>query len=245
MIKFFRKIRQNLLSENKFSKYLIYAIGEIFLVVVGILIALQINNWNEERKAIAREKLFLNEFKTSINKDLFNFDRYGPRLKRKKSGLDSLSHYIQNGQDIHDSLFIKFYFQMRQGIRLGHDNGAYEALKSSGLDYIRNDSLRASINKTYTILPFFQFFSHQMDEEYSPRISELEYKIFNLKANKQQDDSKYLAYDVKVDKIIANQDFLWIYNWELQKYTNYISRLGQMTGALNELKVQLEKELKK
>ena len=50
MLKFFRKIRQKLLSENKFSKYLIYAIGEIVLVVIGILIALSINNWNENRK---------------------------------------------------------------------------------------------------------------------------------------------------------------------------------------------------
>jgi len=49
MIKVFRKIRQNLLSENKLSEYLLYAAGEIFLVVVGILIALQINNWNENR----------------------------------------------------------------------------------------------------------------------------------------------------------------------------------------------------
>ena len=47
MIKFFRKIRQNLLSENKFSKYLIYAIGEILLVVIGIIIAVQIGNWNQ------------------------------------------------------------------------------------------------------------------------------------------------------------------------------------------------------
>ena len=50
MIKFFRRIRQRLLSENKFSKYLLYAIGEIVLVVIGILIALQINNWNEDKK---------------------------------------------------------------------------------------------------------------------------------------------------------------------------------------------------
>lgn len=50
MIKFFRKIRQKLLSENKFSKYLIYAVGEIVLVVIGILIALSINNWNEDKK---------------------------------------------------------------------------------------------------------------------------------------------------------------------------------------------------
>jgi len=50
MIKFFRRIRQSLRTENKFGKYLIYAIGEIVLVVMGILIALQINNWNEGRK---------------------------------------------------------------------------------------------------------------------------------------------------------------------------------------------------
>jgi len=49
MIQFFRKIRQKLLSGNKFSAYLIYAFGEIFLVVIGILIALQINNWNNEQ----------------------------------------------------------------------------------------------------------------------------------------------------------------------------------------------------
>lgn len=50
MIKFFRKIRKNLLSEGKTGKYLKYAVGEIVLVVIGILIALQINNWNENRK---------------------------------------------------------------------------------------------------------------------------------------------------------------------------------------------------
>ncbi|MFK7783267.1 DUF6090 family protein, partial [Psychroserpens sp.] len=50
MIKLFRKIRYNLMSENKTGKYFKYAIGEIVLVVIGILIALQINNWNEQRK---------------------------------------------------------------------------------------------------------------------------------------------------------------------------------------------------
>ncbi len=50
MIKFFRHIRKRLLTENKFSKYLIYAIGEIALVMIGILLALQVNNWNEAQK---------------------------------------------------------------------------------------------------------------------------------------------------------------------------------------------------
>ena len=56
MIKFFRKIRQNLLMENKTGKYFKYAIGEIVLVVIGILIALSINNWNEMRKSNIEER---------------------------------------------------------------------------------------------------------------------------------------------------------------------------------------------
>jgi hypothetical protein len=59
MIKFFRKIRQNLLMENKTGKYLKYAIGEIILVVIGILIALSINNWNENRLNSKKEAVIL------------------------------------------------------------------------------------------------------------------------------------------------------------------------------------------
>ena len=59
MIKFFRKIRQKLLSENKFRNYLIYALGEILLVMVGILLALQVNNWNENRKTNEQESELL------------------------------------------------------------------------------------------------------------------------------------------------------------------------------------------
>jgi len=66
MIKFFRKIRQRLLTENKFSKYLIYAIGEIVLVVIGILFALQINNWNETKLERKVEK----EYIVSLIEDL-------------------------------------------------------------------------------------------------------------------------------------------------------------------------------
>ena len=65
MIKFFRKIRQNLLTENKFSKYLIYAIGEIILVVIGILIALGTNNWNNEKQE--KNKL-VDSYKSIIKK---------------------------------------------------------------------------------------------------------------------------------------------------------------------------------
>ena len=76
MIKFFRKIRQNLLMENKIGKYFKYAIGEIILVVMGILIALQINNWNEDRKNNQSVKTSIKALLEDLKRDTiqFNFD---------------------------------------------------------------------------------------------------------------------------------------------------------------------------
>jgi len=70
MIKFFRHIRQKLLSENKFSKYLLYAIGEIVLVVIGILIALQINNWNNQRIEKNQQINILNRVLSDVQNDI-------------------------------------------------------------------------------------------------------------------------------------------------------------------------------
>lgn len=82
MIKFFRKIRQRTITENRFSKYLLYAIGEIVLVVVGILIALQINTWNENR--------INNNKETAIVSDL------NQEFQKNKAKLDSTIAYHQN-----------------------------------------------------------------------------------------------------------------------------------------------------
>ena len=66
MINFFGKIRQRLLTENEFSKYLLYAVGEIVLVVFGILIALSINNWNENQKNRSEEAKILKALKEEM-----------------------------------------------------------------------------------------------------------------------------------------------------------------------------------
>ena len=75
MIKFFRKIKQNLLAEGKTGKYLKYAIGEIILVVIGILIALQINNWNENRKLRNQEKELLTQLQSEYQSNLDQLDK--------------------------------------------------------------------------------------------------------------------------------------------------------------------------
>ena len=73
MIKFFRKIRYDLMGKNKTGKYFKYAIGEIILVIIGILIALSINNWNENRKLQNEELSLLHEVKSNLEVTLNNF----------------------------------------------------------------------------------------------------------------------------------------------------------------------------
>jgi hypothetical protein len=89
MIKFFRKIRKRLLTENKFSKYLLYAIGEIVLVVIGILIALSINNRNELRKTHIQDIEFLNNLKVELSIDISAFND-------RKSSYQSINDNIKN-----------------------------------------------------------------------------------------------------------------------------------------------------
>lgn len=73
MISFFRKVRQKLLTENRVTRYLVYAIGEIFLVVIGILIALQINNANEASKARRSEQIVLKNLIQDLREDSLSF----------------------------------------------------------------------------------------------------------------------------------------------------------------------------
>jgi len=247
MIKFFRKIRQNLLMENKTGKYFKYAIGEIVLVVIGILIALQINNWNEENKTSKKEELILNELINSIDKDLNAYKRFlDPRLERKNNGLDSLYFYIFKNEGIKDSLFLKFYSQSKQDIHFRFDNGPFEALKSSGLDIIRNDSLRAEINSTYTVdLPVYSFFGNEAYKEKKQKIDELQSEFIELKRVYEPSGEKYLTQTLKDRDILNNQNFLSVFQIETRKYREYSGRLRQMRSSLIDLRSLLHNELQK
>lgn len=87
MIKFFRTIRKKLIEQGKTVSYLKYAIGEILLVVIGILIALQVNNWNEQRKVYAEETRIL----TSLQKDLDQArTELGIQIKIEQGYVDAL-----------------------------------------------------------------------------------------------------------------------------------------------------------
>ncbi len=80
MIKFFRKIRQKLLAEGNTGKYLKYAIGEIVLVVIGILIALQLNNQNEKNRIHIKQENYLVLIKKEMNNNLLSVEKEQAKL---------------------------------------------------------------------------------------------------------------------------------------------------------------------
>ena len=132
MIKFFRKIRQKLLSENKFSKYIIYAIGEIILVVIGILIALQINNWNENKKLESKRQDYYIQLLEDLGKDkeaskeiIRKFDNY---LKE----LEDYTNHFHNGELTPIEVYDMISKLPVLSTRLTFNTSTIESLQNSG-----------------------------------------------------------------------------------------------------------------
>jgi hypothetical protein len=96
MLKFFRRIRQNILNEGKTSRYFKYAIGEIILVVAGILIALQINNWNEERKERIQEIALLKQLRVEFKSNLEQLDEKVSIRREIIHAASNLLNFIDN-----------------------------------------------------------------------------------------------------------------------------------------------------
>jgi len=105
MIKFFRHTRQSLLMKNNPSKYLKYAIGEIVLVVIGILIALQINNWNENRKIRKQESNYYCQLVNNLRSDLSNIDLSIKSLDIRKETTQRFLKNLLKKQSSKDQLF--------------------------------------------------------------------------------------------------------------------------------------------
>jgi len=144
MIKFFRTIRQRLLRENSFGRYLMYAIGEIVLVVIGILIALQINNWNEQQKKLAKEQLYLTGMKLDFQDTKRELERVIGKTDRVRKltytllSMDKAERETTSSQ-VMDSLIVRstgytIFMTSQATIR--------DLIGSGNLDLITNDTLR-------------------------------------------------------------------------------------------------------
>ncbi len=142
MIQFFRKIRRQHLTENKFSKYMIYAIGEIVLVVIGILIALQINNWNSNRLKKNTEMQYYLNIKRQIAEDkreiAGNINYNNNYLTQYKFGVQIIENNDRNKTDTLGRIALN----LLNYSDVNRQSNIYETMVNSGeIKLLRNDKI--------------------------------------------------------------------------------------------------------
>lgn len=214
MFKFFRAVRLKLLENGRLKNYTLYAIGEIVLVVVGILIALQINNWNEGRKNSKKEELILQEMLAALTYDSLSMESYLMRIDVSSKASKNLLAF----PEYNDSL-VKDFINSIASVVLVPKIAAFEQLKSTGLDIIKNDSLRQMIVTYYDVT------SKNVQEKLKANLGEYNanvmlpffYEHFKFEAcDSSLSDLKYIPKSYP--ELISNPDyfsilvFKYIYN---------------------------------
>lgn len=243
MIKFFRKIRRNLLSEGKTEKYLKYAIGEIFLVVIGILIALQINNWNEDRKQNKRSS----EYHQRIHEDLArlidvsedvtdNAEKILRSITRTVELLESGT--IETEEDKSTVDFAMIWFS-RTAYQLP-ELATYEEMKSNGdLNLIHNVTLRnriASFNN-----------SLRQVETVIVKLSnaiENDFQVFNKYLRSHVDpESLEVSYSYDFDKMASDQIFINTFSRLSYHWRGYVFFMQSVNRRAKGLATELTNEI--
>ena len=246
MIKFFRKIRYDLMEQNKTGKYFKYAIGEIVLVVIGILIALSINNWNEKNKYKKKELTVLSE----LQKDLkSNESIIGGCIRYDSNIIASFNiiiDHIQHKRPYTDSLKTHFASLIEWCAYEVNDN-TYENVKQTlGLELISNDSVRKKIIYLYEDGYAFGTRNIENDEATLHRTLMLPLfsKLFMVEESENQIDLA-IAVPIDYDQLLENNEFLTSLKLSSNKRKQSISTDRKKYIKTTELINIIEKKLKK
>jgi hypothetical protein len=212
MIKLFRKIRQNMIRENKASKYLLYAIGEIILVVIGILIALSINNWNENRRVQQQEIQICKEIRSDLTQTKKDILDIITSQKEMITSTQSLFNDIKNKMPYSRTIYGKFA-QAGTDFQIIPKTSGFENLKNIGLNTLSNDSLRIAITNLFqlSIIPLKNELKN-VDSGFNVGNSLFPYQ------------EKYFEIDYnRLDTIsFKHADTLRIYELKIKEYENFI-----------------------
>ena len=150
MITLFRKIRKQLLNTDKTTKYLLYAIGEIALVVIGILIALQINNWNEWRQERSIEKIVLGDIEDNLRRNADQIEAALQMLDSMDYSCQVILSALERDLPYSDDFSPHFHrSQFNGSIFLNLSVDGYESLKSAAFNIIRSEMLKDAILNLY------------------------------------------------------------------------------------------------
>jgi len=149
MLTLFKAVRKDLIGKTRFTPYFIYALGEIVLIVLGILIALKVNNINTYDQLRKREKVLLNEMVHNLNMDLedLNFN-----IEYNQELITSNNMVIRHleGKSVNQDSLSLYYGNIFAGTVFIKNTSAFDNLKSIGLDLIQTDSLRQMITRIYS-----------------------------------------------------------------------------------------------
>jgi len=202
MIQYFRKIRRRLLSENKIRKYILYALGEITLVMFGILLAFQIDSWNENKRLAKKEITNLKEIKKNLISDLEN--QLIPGSEYYQMSVDAYkilqSNFYKAPQSIpEDSIRVLFY-DMVLPWKLAFNTVTFDKLSAMGIDLISNDSIRENISQLYgydyrIISDYHDVTITEFREDFVPRLSD----HFNVHKPLTKPELDYLKNDKPIN----------------------------------------------
>ncbi|WP_431135570.1 DUF6090 family protein [Psychroserpens mesophilus] len=174
MIKFFRRIRQNFISEGKTAKYVKYAIGEIVLVVIGILIALQINNWNEARKTNNQLHGYLKSISKNIQSDTAEINQIkNIRIQHNHAAKDYMKCMIK------DSMSLSLVSRIAPVV-----GEQYLNVNSAGFDALKNSGFIANLQGSAiedAIFDYYAYFEeiHESETSLNNFIESMEVGLFD------------------------------------------------------------------
>lgn len=237
MTRIFGKIRSKLLSANRLSRYIAYAIGEIILVVIGILIAIQINNWNQEKLDRDFELTMLKDIKSSLESDLEYYEYSIASMSRREDAIQKLLSMISSGKTYPDSTLLEAYNAMTVGNIFLYNKGGYEALKSVGLDKISNDSLRKELILLYEVdYPEIQSFYNVVIDS-APRNKEYKLELHNKlweRVQIQMADNSYkiVSRPINASEFLQQKELIERIKIEQDNLNFTMIRMPQIEGII-------------
>jgi len=217
MIKFFRKFRQRMLLENKFGKYLLYAVGEIILVVIGILIALQINNNNEERKIKIKELSYLANIKADSHLNLTELKAYILTRERSVNSAETILELFENIENVDPEDFNFHNLNVQIWYPFNKNNNAYQELINSGnLAIISNDSIKNLLINMELNYKQIEFIERHMRQDFESYLYPIYFSITDLQSDitnytfqvsKGTEGTKAELSKDKMELLLKNQTF--------------------------------------
>mgnify|MGYP001818349976 CR=1 FL=1 len=150
MLRFIFKDKEEKGEKKEIRTFWIYAVGEFVLVFLGILIALQVDNWNQDRRVRNLEKAMLHELLANLYSDLDDVETNIGMHNEAISSSKIILSFIDGAEPWNDSLAIHFG-NLNIGSIFFENISSYESLKSLGIDLISNDSLRQQITHLYSV----------------------------------------------------------------------------------------------